>query len=109
MAAAKNGFIPPVPPPWALKGTIYSFPMYSTSKTVSTLSSNKEFLYSPLELRSRFSDGRFLGGLGMVQVIRYSESPVGPYDELLLVPGSFKYDIEKGNETVKTKNLRSMV
>ncbi|KAH8728274.1 hypothetical protein GQ44DRAFT_675519 [Phaeosphaeriaceae sp. PMI808] len=33
--------------------------------------------------------GLFTGGLGAVLIIRYSDTPVGPYDELLLVPGSF--------------------
>ncbi|TDZ61136.1 putative U6 snRNA-associated Sm-like protein LSm4 [Colletotrichum trifolii] len=36
--------------------------------------------------------GEFLGRLGMIQVIRYTESPVVPYDELLVVPGFSKYN-----------------
>ncbi|POW17120.1 hypothetical protein PSHT_06460 [Puccinia striiformis] len=32
----------------------------------------------------------FRGGIGFVQIVRYPLSPVGAYDELLLVPGSFK-------------------
>ena len=28
----------------------------------------------------------------MVQIIRHTESPVGPYDELVLVPGEFEYE-----------------
>ncbi|MBW0475311.1 hypothetical protein O181_015026 [Austropuccinia psidii MF-1] len=31
----------------------------------------------------------FRGGLGLVQIYRYRKSPIGPYDELLIVPGSF--------------------
>lgn len=27
----------------------------------------------------------------MIQIIRYRDSPVGPYDELLVVPGSFDW------------------
>lgn len=44
----------------------------------------------------------------MVQVIRYTETPVGPYDELLIVPGSFGYHTRAGNgEAIKEeKNLR---
>ena len=46
----------------------------------------------------------------MVQVIRYSDTPVGPYDELLIVPGSFGYRIKddaSGGETIREeKNQR---
>jgi hypothetical protein len=28
----------------------------------------------------------------MAQIIRYTDSPVGPYDELVLVPGKFEYE-----------------
>jgi hypothetical protein len=80
-----------VPAPWTLKGTIYSFFLYSTSKDAKLVSSEKSFLFSPLEATSSFSDGRFIGGLGSVQVIRYSESPVGPYDELVIIPGNFEH------------------
>lgn len=54
----------------------------------------QDFLFSTLESASSFSKGKFLGGLAMVQVIRYTETPVGPYDELLLVPGAFEYELE---------------
>lgn len=67
-------------------------------------------MYSSLESRSSFANGKFIGGIGMVQVIRYSETPVGPYDELVLVPGFFTYPRKrdsKGRETVKEqKNAR---
>lgn len=33
--------------------------------------------------------GEFRGGLGAVMVVRYTDTPVGPYDELLLCPGNF--------------------
>lgn len=39
----------------------------------------------------------------MVQLIRYSESPVGPYDELVLIPGYFEYEVETKDENGKTK------
>lgn len=53
-----------------------------------------EHAYSPLEARSEFantSSSRPVGGLGMVQILRYNDSPVGPYDEMLVVPGSFDW------------------
>jgi len=38
----------------------------------------------------------------MVQIIRYTETPVGPYDEFVLVPGQFEYEHggKKGNAKV---------
>lgn len=68
-------------------------------------------MYSPLEAHSPFSDGKFIGGLANVQVIRYTESPVGPYDELIVVPGKFEYHVdsklEDGNlKQVTKQNLR---
>ena len=109
MASVKES-IPVALPPWKLKGTIYSFMVYSTSKDATTLSNDRSFLYSPLEASSTFGNGKFLGGLSMLQLIRYTESPVGPYDELLIVPGSFAYEKETiEGERVKVekkKNLR---
>jgi hypothetical protein len=67
------------------------------------MSENKQFLYAPLELNSSFSEGEMLGGLGMIQVIRYTESPVGPYDELVVVPGGFEWEDAK---KTKKRNVR---
>ncbi|UPX13062.1 uncharacterized protein EKO05_0003590 [Ascochyta rabiei] len=33
--------------------------------------------------------GTFEGGLGAVVIVRYTDTPVGPYDELMLIPGNF--------------------
>ncbi|KAG0649548.1 hypothetical protein D0Z07_3489 [Hyphodiscus hymeniophilus] len=109
MASAENA-ITAASPPWKLKATVYSFMMYVSAKHARVLSSGKAFLYSPLEATSPFAKDKLVGGLGMVQVIRYSESPVGPYDELLIIPGAFEYDVEvdkKGKtDFAKKKNLR---
>jgi hypothetical protein len=104
---ASNDALVTAPPPWELKGTIYSFLTYATSKDALQLASDKSFLYAPLEEHSSFADGKFLGGLGMVQVIRYTDSPVGPYDELLVVPGAFGYRVgESGSGGKDKENLR---
>jgi len=79
---------------WTLKGTIYAFMFYISTKNAANLSDEKRFLYSPLEADSSFADNDPVGGLGMVQVIRYSESPVRPYDELVMVPGNLKHHLE---------------
>lgn len=47
----------------------------------------------------------------MVQIIRYTSSPVGPYDELLVVPGYFEYERDRedgkgGVRVEKKKNAR---
>ena len=89
-----------VAPPWKLKGTIYMVSFWNTAGVL------PDFAYSPLEGSSSFADpaasGRHQGGLGQFQVIRYTESPVGPYDELIVCPGFFSYErAEQG--VVKTK------
>jgi hypothetical protein len=102
--------IPVALPPWKLKGTIYTFMIYVSAKEAQILSSDKSFLYSPLEARSDFAKDKLVGGLGMVQVIRYWESPVGPYDEFVMSPGTFEYDGEvrpnDGKTAVVKKNMR---
>ncbi|KAJ7691619.1 hypothetical protein B0H17DRAFT_1063064 [Mycena rosella] len=64
--------------PWDLKGRSWVFPVsfpagWSTPYQADVLSSG----------------GEFIGGLGLVQVISYSDSPVD--DELIYVPGRWKY------------------
>jgi len=97
--------------PWTLKGTVYSFMFYISLSSAEALQSQKPLLYSPLEAASSFSDGKLIGGLASVQIIRYTESPVGPYDEFILVPGKFQYEVEvkdkDGNIRKETReNLR---
>ena len=89
--------IPYIPPPWSAKGDIFLFPFWTSNQP--TTSSPTPLLptqaYSPLEASSDFacpsSSGTFVGGLGTVQITRYHDSPVGPYDEMILVPGSFAW------------------
>jgi hypothetical protein len=100
-----------IPAPWNLKGTIYSFMMYISTADAKRLSEEKSFLYAPLEAHSDFANGKPVGGLGMVQVIRHHKSPVGSYDELVMLPGNFEYEVEiegkdGNNKLEKKKNLR---
>ncbi|KAF8309726.1 hypothetical protein DL93DRAFT_2085247 [Clavulina sp. PMI_390] len=48
--------------------------------------------FDPLEELSsqEAKGGNFVGGTGMVQIVRYKDSPAGPYDELIMCPGYFK-------------------
>ena len=94
MASSNQEAILIASPPWTLKGTIYILMMYTTSSDAATLSSNPTFIYSSLEAEPSFSKSKLVGGLSMVQLIRYSESPVGPYDELIMAPGYFEYEVE---------------
>ncbi|KAL4724841.1 hypothetical protein ACLX1H_008288 [Fusarium chlamydosporum] len=76
--------IPSVPPPWTLKGDIYAFLFWTSRVQADNL---PDMTYSPLEADSSFAkDQKPLGGLSMMQIIRYTDSPVGPYDELILAP-----------------------
>ena len=42
----------------------------------------------------------------MVQIIRYLDSPAGPYDEMLVTPGKFEYEVEEGGKKIKKRNTR---
>lgn len=76
------------PAPWLnLSVTTYIFCFWSKSPLL-------EYAYAPLEGASSFADpkesGAFKGGLSMIEVVRYNDTPVGPYDEIVLVPGFFE-------------------
>jgi hypothetical protein len=78
-----------VPSPWTLKGDAYWF---FPSPTLLPWSPPElpEGAYQATAATSAERHGRFVGGLANIQLVRYTESPVGPYDELLYVPGSFE-------------------
>ncbi|KAI9759298.1 MAG: hypothetical protein M4579_002427 [Chaenotheca gracillima] len=75
------------PAPWTCKCSMY-WMMFSISGPL------PENAYAPLEAETAaVSDpeksGQFRGGLGSMQIVRYSSTPAGSYDELLIVPGTF--------------------
>lgn len=82
---AQNQTYRSVPAPWTCKCETYWLMLWLPR----TLPAD---VYGTLEGSSlsddRSSDAR--GGLGMVQIVRYSDTPVGAYDELLVMPGQFK-------------------
>jgi hypothetical protein len=84
--------IEPAPAPWTLHGTVYGITLLPTSPKLPVKA------YSPLERSSNFTQGEYVGILGMIQIIRYTDSPVGPYDELLIIPGYFNN--ERDGETL---------
>ncbi|KAK6450301.1 hypothetical protein FP744_10006551 [Trichoderma asperellum] len=85
------------PPPWILKADVYSAVFWISASQAENFPF--DIAYSPLELSSQFADlgiSRPVGGVGTIQIIRYKETPVGPYDELVIVPGKFEW-IKKGS------------
>jgi hypothetical protein len=93
-ALPTDSFGPQAPAPWTLKGDSYWFfppptlaPWASWDLPAGTL--------DPLQA-SRPVQGKFVGGMASLQLLRYKDSPVGPYDELLLVPGEFRIPEEGG-------------
>ena len=70
--------------PWNLKGRgyviIYKF--------------NKDFVKDNCSLPP-FLNYRFKGGFGAIMIMDYFESNVGPYQELLFIPGKFIYNNKK--------------
>ncbi|KAK4184157.1 hypothetical protein QBC35DRAFT_66477 [Podospora australis] len=79
------------PPPWNTRATMYLIAFWTSAKIASDLPPKA---FHPLELQSSFASPKFgnpTGGLSMIQLIRYHDTPVGPYDEMILSPGSFEY------------------
>lgn len=73
------------PAPWDLKASVaYVVPMIGLNPDVP----NKAF--SPLERNSSYAtSGQLLAGTGLMMIIRYKDSPVGPYDEFIVMPGLY--------------------
>lgn len=94
----------PVAAPWKLKGTIYTVTFWTKAGELPI------FAHSPLEAGSSFADpktsGQHRGGTSQLQIIRYTESPVGPYDEMIILPGFFDYQVEENGEVKTKRNAR---
>ncbi|UJR22931.1 hypothetical protein I4U23_025958 [Adineta vaga] len=68
------------PAPWTLTGSV-SYLFYHKSRIA-----QDSFNENPDPIRSPFR-----GGFGGIILVRYTNSPVGPYDELILVPGCYQF------------------
>jgi hypothetical protein len=68
------------PAPWSLRGEAYAF------FTKLPLPRGRAELFAPSEL----AQARF-GQLGLAMFVEYTSSPVGPYRELLFIPGTFRF------------------
>jgi len=79
--------IPVATAPWTLHGRAWTFALPGLSKT----SSFPAGWSTPSQAEAMAAGGEFIGGQGLVQLVSYADSPVGPYDELIYVPGRWKY------------------
>lgn len=88
MASSTSASLAIAPPPWKCKATAYVLTWYNSASNGIPL----DIVYDPVEANDpSFSSekhvGTYKGGLCMAQILRYSETPVGPYDELAILPG----------------------
>lgn len=76
------------PAPWHCEGECFWLFGYARGGTYPP-----PVAFNTLEGASSYADpetsGAFKGGLMFVMIVRYTSSPVGPYDELMYVPGQF--------------------
>lgn len=83
--------------PWTCKAQVYSLFLH-TSPPIPPIA------YDPLEQNASFASpeyaGRFLGGPAGLTVIRYTETPVGPYDELIIIPGTYAWGQQQQNPRI---------
>jgi hypothetical protein len=103
-AMAAAGPIKSVPGPWKCKVQCYVIAWFGGSRDPLPA-----VAYSPLEAASSFAgpaSGLRDGGFQNIQIVRYSESPVGAYDEILICPGAFKYPVVKDGKVRERRNLR---
>lgn len=109
-SAGSSETIKKAPAPWTCKGQVYSFSFYTGPGTLNKVAEDVSAVaFSPLERESYFASaeaGRFCGGLGGFMIIRYTDTPVGPYDELLIIPGAYSYQVQEKGKLVDKKNSR---
>ncbi|THH31846.1 hypothetical protein EUX98_g2351 [Antrodiella citrinella] len=87
--ASEKPFIE-APAPWPCKGECFWFSTYVHAKRGAY---PPPAAFGELEQGTAFADptvaGDYEGGLAGVIVFRYTETPVGPYDEIMWIPGKF--------------------
>jgi len=81
---------PEAPAPWHCKGECFTFFTYIHAKRGAY---PPPAAFEDLERDSAFADptasGNWKGGLASVFIIRYKDTPIGPYDELMWMHGKF--------------------
>lgn len=116
-----SSLAPIAPAPWRLRATVYALFYWTSSSEARELATPGSRLHSlaypALEGASGFgrpgaaTSGTPVGGMSMIQLLRYSDTPVGPYDEMVLLPGLWEYEREVedrkgGKRRVKKRHLR---
>ena len=104
MPLSISSHLPLAPPPWTCECSAYILPFYNSASSGLPL----DIAYDPFEANaacfaSQQDAGTYKGGLCMAQIIRYSDTPVGAYDELAVLPGYFN---GVGPEGQKRKDFR---
>ncbi|KDE08364.1 hypothetical protein MVLG_01404 [Microbotryum lychnidis-dioicae p1A1 Lamole] len=97
MTTTKSALPAKAPPPWDLTGSGYIFVIepqpFSPTQAVPLPSGS----YDPFAQGTPFDQSsNFHGGVGAILVVRYTTSDVGPYDELMIIPGNFKNKLKDG-------------
>lgn len=89
------------PPPWTCHYEAYVGAFYVSAKS----GLPRDVAYEPLEASSAKTTeaGVWKGGMVMIQLLRYSSTPVGPYDEMILLPGNFEVPGGHGSHTRITR------
>ena len=77
MPAPSTPFLP-IPAPWTLQGEGIVLLFYFKKDWIAQAANLPAYL-----------QGKFKGGFGYVMLVDYQQSPVGPYRELLFIPGKF--------------------
>ncbi|RPA82921.1 hypothetical protein BJ508DRAFT_413840 [Ascobolus immersus RN42] len=92
--------IPRQPAPWDCRvSTLYLLPIKLPAGSLPT------HTHTP----SLKDDGSFAGGMGTLMILRYTHTPCGPYDELILIPGDFRITDGEGNERTRKRITRIFV
>ncbi|KAF5344740.1 hypothetical protein D9758_015297 [Tetrapyrgos nigripes] len=83
--------LPVAPAPWELsvsEGWVFVTPPILSSDFLPPGFAN------PLEATVERKSGAMIPDIGLIILVRYSETPVDPYDELIWIPGKWAYDTD---------------
>ncbi|KAG7087665.1 hypothetical protein E1B28_013613 [Marasmius oreades] len=88
VTAQTDADVPVAPAPWLLdvaEGYVFVLPTILSSAFLPPGTAD------PLEKDAETSTGAMVPDIGALMLVRYSSSPVGPYDELIYIPGRWAY------------------
>ncbi|THU93670.1 hypothetical protein K435DRAFT_861300 [Dendrothele bispora CBS 962.96] len=81
--------LPVAPAPWNLdvsEGYVFVTP------PLLSISQLPEGFADPNEAKALSSNGTLIPDIGTILIARYVSTPVGPYDEMIYIPGKWKYE-----------------